>query len=1136
MLDEECAAEVQRRARGGLLAESDLRALLLVPIDGPGVSAARQTAMQCVVRAPHLAVSILSIHCQSAGFFPPTAKERRLETGTQNFAAQASVIAGENPVTGQWRCGPTKKVAHQRAHVDLLAELAGLREAIGTVLDRKLGGPPLGNPRVPRAREDPDPVDGLRGAPVAENAAPPRLRLRERPVATAWPLVRQALSHGADLVFDAGPVVGQATFLCTVPAAFGTDRAQPGFVSRPLLFPGGELTQFDCLRADVLEVTHALAGPPEPGWSDATRLWASVIRLALEMISNGRVVPSVAEARHPRDRQPAWQVGPITAELRERLNRSAEVLADLPRCLRLSGWAGEPIEDPANPVDAVCACVDAVADRFVPAPGFRYLLGPVPFAAPVDYTDPISPLQEWTDGVQEALDTEPVVPLILRISEPHTDGARRLRATLRLAALPDSPDTAVDAEQVWNRHSDFPGYSPDLARRVARTLRRAARAFPALRPLGAQPQPEAVLLHLSDAAALRGKAGQELERAGITVEWHKDWAADLSAQVVLGTGSPAPVGNGVFGLGEILDRRWQVTLDGVALTEDEMDALAAQALPCVRTHNRWVLLDEDIRQQLRNRRLPPITTREALLEVLSGRVTLDGVSYACTAADGLAELIEELRSSPDQTAMPPLSPELQNTTLYPYQQTALNWLNRLTARGFGALLADEMGIGKTITALAYHLCRQPLSLGPTLVLCPTGLIANWTREIQRRTPAVTKLISYAGPQRSLTGMDQGSIVLTSYALLRQDFEMLNAHFWGLIVADEAQKIKNPATATARLARALNARTRLALTGTAVENWGGELWSILDWCNPGLFGPRSQFIARYVRPIETSTDPDQAEAARQRVQKLLLPFVLRRVKTDPALNLPLPDKSHTTHTVALSKEQVSLLEGLLRDTQQQIRACPDGRRYGQLALHLILSSRKICNSPDHFTRENPAVIRANPDEAARRAPKLHQLLHQAREQGESALVFTNFTVLGRLLTAYLKARGHRTLRYDGSLSPRQQTAVLEEFTAREGQVLVLTPQKGGVGLNLPHANHVIHYDRSWNPALEAQANDRVHRIGQKRHVHIHYLISAGSIEERIAALLERKSGLVDAFMASGELDYTRLTETELIALCAVTPRP
>ncbi|WP_159000918.1 SNF2-related protein [Streptomyces sp. SBT349] len=974
--------------------------------------------------------------------------------------------------------------------------------------------------------------------PVAERPAPtppavPRQApLRPAPVVAPAHLIAELLAAGADLALD-GREGGQTTFLCVLPDRKSPDHpGEDARVVKTLLLPGGELAECTCLRVDLMDLVTHLALPAHEGWSSATTVWARVIRLALSLIARSQVYPALTEPGQHQGRQPTWRTGPWTPELWEETTALSADVARLPRCLQTRDARQEANE----PLDEVRRCLDAIADRFVPAPGLCHLLGHVPFAAPVDYQDPITALQTWADDIEHDLDPQPIAEVTLRIPAPHRDQSTRLRATLRLAITPDGDET-VDATDVWEGRAKLPHLPPGLRQRTGRALRRAALIFPPLGPLGQQPRPGAFLISLADAAALRGNVGDELARLGITADWHDNWAGHLAAHAVVGTGTPAPVCAGTFGLGEVLDRRWQITLDGVALTDAEMDTLAAQALPCVRLHNRWVLLDEGIREHLRQRTLPPVGAREGMLDALLGTVTFDGTTYACNAADGLAELIEEMRNEDGHhAATEPLG--LSGTVLHPYQLSALNWLSRVTRLGFGAVLADDMGIGKTITALAFHLSRQHLGHGPTLVICPSSLVDNWHREIATRAPH-TPVIRYAGPKRRLTGLRPDTIVITNYHLMGKDNAELAAHAWGLFIADEAQTIKNADTTTARTARTIPATTRLALTGTPIENRPDELWAILDWCNPELFSTRQGFLTRYARPLQQAGNPAHADEARTRVHQLLLPFVRRRLKTDPTLGLDLPPKRETTHTIALSREQIGLCEALHRDTFDQLRTCPNGKRRGELLLNLITSFRKVTNSPDHYAGTDPAAIAADVQAAAHRAPKLtalDTLLRNIRNNDESALVFTSYVVVGRLLCAYLTARGFRPLLFNGSLSRTQRNGVLDALSAGAADVLVMTLRSGGLGLNITDANHVIHYDRNWNPALEAQANDRVHRIGQQRPVQVHYLVTAGSIEERITSMLAKKRNLADAFLPSGDLDLSKLRETELLALCTLTPRP
>lgn len=954
------------------------------------------------------------------------------------------------------------------------------------------------------------------------------IRMRRRAATAPHDAALQALTAGHELAFDSAANPLDATWLLIDPPRH--DDTDDGLVMRQLLLPCGEIDTVPCWRVDLLPLLPTLAATHTSDWSASVQLWASTARLALEVVAAGCVYPAFSDADSTRDRQPCWKAGPLPPTVHARLESLAKDLNHLPRTLQQDQPDGTP--QPAEPLPALRAALDTLIDQFVPAPGAHLLFGPRPFVTPACYEGQAPPLvQDWCDELQHTVAPTEAPAMVLRIEAPRSQASSRLRATLRILRHPDDTASAIDARHLWNGTEAVPDADQDLPSRTARALRRAGRHFAPLRPLGMQRHPDVFLLTTTDAAALLGPAGQELARAGISVDWADHWVTELDAYAVVGIGTPAPLETGQLGIGELLDRRWQFSLDGTPLTETELETLAESALPCVRLRNKWILLDNALRTQIRTRHLPKASRQQAILDVLYGSVTIEGRTYACCPADGLALLIEELQNSA------PTAPEQGNQgslTLYPYQADAVHWLTRLTALGFGGLLADDMGTGKTITALAFH-CKHTLhNPAPTLVICPQSLVEHWCREIAKHAPQ-TPVVRYQGPQRTLNTIRPKSIVVTTYHLLRRDHQELTGIEWGLVIADEAQALKNEQTQVARLIRSL-AGVRLALTGTPIENRPDDLWAIMDWLNPELFNSRTQFNALYTRPLERPATDGETQDVIDRFQSLLKPFMRRRLKAD--LGLQLPKKRETKHQVCLSSEQIGLYEALSRDTLLQLSACPANARRGQLVLNLINSLKKICISPAHYLGEPVESVAADPDEAARRAPKLeqlHSLLHPIREQGEAALVFTTFVRAAQILRAYLTARGYRSLIFEGGLSPTQRTDVIDTFNSGGSDVLILTPQSGGVGLDLTRANHVIHYNRLWNPAAEDQANDRAHRINQNRDVMIHHLIAANSIEERITALLHRKRTLTRTLLPDGEFDVTQLDDTELLRLCSLRAR-
>ncbi len=411
-----------------------------------------------------------------------------------------------------------------------------------------------------------------------------------------------------------------------------------------------------------------------------------------------------------------------------------------------------------------------------------------------------------------------------------------------------------------------------------------------------------------------------------------------------------------------------------------------------------------------------------------------------------------------------------------------------------------------------------MSAGPMLVVCPATLLGNWERELSRFAPGVATL-RHHGAGRSLDSLGAGDVVLTSYGIVRRDHDRLAAIRWGLVVADEAQQIKNPASATARALRSIPAGARFALTGTPVENRLSDLWSLLDWTTPGLLGSLESFRRNVAVPVERDRDP----VATERFTRLVAPFLLRRRKDDPTVAPDLPPKTETDHPVTLSAEQASLYRATVEELLAAIEAADGISRRG-LVLKLLTSLKQICNHPAHHLGQ--------PGPLAGRSGKLDafdDLVAAIHDAGDATLVFTQYVAMGDLLMARLDQLGIGAEFLHGSLSVTRRTEMVDRFQAGGFPVFVVSLRAGGTGLNLTRATHVVHYDRWWNPAVENQASDRAWRIGQDRPVQIHRLISDGTVEDRIARVLAEKQALADAVVGGGESWLTELDDTELTEL-------
>jgi superfamily II DNA or RNA helicase len=665
-------------------------------------------------------------------------------------------------------------------------------------------------------------------------------------------------------------------------------------------------------------------------------------------------------------------------------------------------------------------------------------------------------------------------------------------------------------------------FGHDAETDLLRALRRGARAWAPLEPLLHERAPTGLDLDDDMLAELLSDGATLLQGTGLAVLWPSEILADgieLRASIVP---TPGVVMEAGFSLDTLVEFRWQATLHGDLLSEEEVNQLAEAKRGLVRLRGRWVAADPALLERLRARR-PRLTAAEALGALLGGTVELDGEPVPVVADGPMAELADRLSAlsgtSQTQLGAPPgLAADVE---LRPYQLRGVTWLHAMAEAGLGGCLADDMGLGKTLQVIALHLHRVTAKRGPTLVICPTSLLGNWEREVRRFAPA-TLTRRHHGPTRSLAELAPDELVVTSYGVARMDADMLSAAGFSLVVADEAQHAKNPQTATARALRTIGGPARLALTGTPVENRLSDLWSILDWTTPGLLGPFERFVRTVATPVERNHDPVVTE----RLTLTTRPFLLRRKKTDPGVAPDLPPRTVTDVAVPLTQEQTTLYEAEVREAMAAI-ANKDGFARQGLVLRLLTVLKQICNHPAQYLHQAGPLAGRSGKLAA-----LEELVDVIVAEGESVLVFSQFVECLALVEARLEYLGVPSLFLHGKIGAKRRTAIVDSFQAGEVPVLLLSLKAGGVGLNLTKATHVVHYDRWWNPAVEDQATDRAHRIGQDKPVQVHRLIAEGTLEDHIADLIERKRSLAEAVVGAGEGWVGRLTNEELSVLVSL----
>jgi SNF2 family DNA or RNA helicase len=727
----------------------------------------------------------------------------------------------------------------------------------------------------------------------------------------------------------------------------------------------------------------------------------------------------------------------------------------------------------------------------------------------------------------------------------------------------DDPSLMIPAADIWAGVAGAPvGGITHPEEALLTGLGGAARLFPELDAELRRAAPAAATLDTAGAFRFLKETGPLLSGAGFGVLL-PDWArkARLGLKLTSRSASTGAAGGAVkgaaFGLNDLVDFRYDLAVGDQALDPDELAELARLKIPLVRIRGQWVELDErNLRAAMRfleRGQDGVMRAGDALLAGLRGPE--DDLPVTAVDADGwLGDL---LSGQADRRITPITAPQSFRGTLRPYQERGVAWLSFLSNLGMGGILADSMGLGKTIQMLALLAYerepRGPTEMGapvedwptsegstvpgpagplaPTLLVCPMSLVGNWQREAERFTPHLAVHVHHGSDRLTGDGLTQAlnaaDLVITTYAIAVRDRDALATVNWGRVVCDEAQNIKNPGTRQARAVRSLPAASRIALTGTPVENRLAELWSIMEFARPGLLGPGEKFRTEFAIPVERHGDED----ASGRLRRLTGPFILRRVKTDKTIISDLPEKQEMKVWCNLTPEQASLYQATVADMLARIEAAEEGIERRGLVLATMAKLKQVCNHPAHLLGDSSRL----PGRSGKLA-RLEEICDEIVAAGERALCFTQYAEFARLLQPHLAARlGCPVLFLHGGTPKKRRDTLVEEFQGlNEPAVFLLSLKAGGTGLNLTAANHVIHVDRWWNPAVEDQATDRAFRIGQRKDVQVRKFVCVGTLEERIDAMIEEKKALAERIVGTGEGWLTELSVADLREVLALSP--
>ncbi len=919
------------------------------------------------------------------------------------------------------------------------------------------------------------------------------------------------------------------------------------------------LTFHDSLMLDLLLALPDNA-PYDVAYGSSLRFWITVAKFAFELLTKQSFLPTLQETKQGRNTlyQAVWRAF-LSSEDTERIRVLTQAMP--PLC-----WSFMPTgEKKVSLLNSVVQkfldfSIDAFVRESLPENTFitgRTSRNSVPeqwlralSADNPTLSTPIEEIQAFERSLAAWLETlQPVATnapfrTCFRLDAPEAD-EQAWRISFHLQAN-DDRSLLVPADDVWQERSDtltFLNHKfENPQERLLTDLGRASHLFPVLEESLKTAHPREIALNTEEAYAFLRQSAPLLEQSGYGVlvpPWWSKNSARLKVKLKLRPKANPRVSQGMMGLDSVVSYDWNAAVGDSELTDEEFERLVNLKTPLVQVRGQWVeLRPEEIEAAIsffqKKRKRGEMKLGEALGLGLGQGISETGLQVAEVEGDGwVNDLLAGLKENVDWSTVN--IPSTFQGTLRPYQLKGVSWLTFLKQFGLGACLADDMGLGKTAQLIALLLHDRANKNGSdkqhaTLVICPMSIVGNWQRELQRFAPSL-KVMVHHGVER-LSGqafvdeVEKHDVVITTYSLVLRDKEHLAPITWEQVVIDEAQNIKNESAKQTQAIKKLEANYKIALTGTPVENRLSELWSIMEFLNPGYLGSGTEFHKNFATPIERYHNPERADA----LKRLTQPFILRRLKTDKTIIQDLPDKMEMKVFCNLTQEQASLYEAVVQEMMEKIEAADGIDRRG-LILATLMKLKQVCNHPAHFMGDKSRL-----EQRSGKLNRLEEMLEEVLAAGDKALIFTQFAEMGALLRITLQERlGREVLFLHGDTSKKQRDIMVQRFQEerRGSPLFILSLKAGGVGLNLTAANHVFHFDRWWNPAVENQATDRAFRIGQKKNVQVHKFVCVGTLEERIDQMIEQKKELAENIIGNGENWLTEMSTSQLKELFALS---